>query len=207
MKKTTKTSYGTIVSSQNKVIIKYNDGNIEGFIKTPNQFNEGIRHIIEAFTLIGLGIIYFNTDITIVDGKSMYPTYNNYQIIVKSKDTRNVNKLMLAKNTIIKFKDPSNITSIKRIVGVPGDFVEFSFRTIKINGKIVDTENCEPLPPGSIHKISYTKAGVPHSRSTEATIQLKDNEYFVMGDNKNNSTDSRNYGPITDTAVISIIEK
>ena len=202
-----KTNYGTISKTNDKLVIHHNDGNVEGFIKS-NTIEEGIRQIIESIILIGLGVTYFNTDVTIVSGRSMSPTYHNLQIIVKSKLAASVNKLMLNRGTIIKFKDPSNVTSIKRIVGIPGDIVEFEFRTVKINGEVIDINNSEPPPPGSYVNTLYTKAGTPYSRKGKsATLTLKDGEFFVMGDNKDNSTDSRNYGPITNTAIISIIEK
>ena len=209
MNTTLKASFGTVTKDDNKIIIAFTDGNYEGIIKNKesNNINEGLRQAIETLILIGLGITYFNTDITIVDGRSMYPTYNNLQVIVKSKCSKTINKLMLNRNTIIKFKDTSNVTSIKLIVGVPGDVIEFDLQKIKKNGHLIDDNNSEEPPPGSVKQTSYTKLGKPRTRSAIATLTLKENEYFVMGDNKNNSLDSRNYGPIKDAAILSIIKK
>jgi signal peptidase I len=202
-----KTKYGVILKTNDKLIIKYNDGNTEGFIKNIS-LDEGIRQQLELFILLSLGICYFNTDITIVDGNSMYPTYKNFNVIIKSKNKDHLTKMLLSKNAIIKFKDPSNVTSIKRIVGVPGDIITFELTQIKVNDVVIDTNNTESPPPNSIIKIKNSKMNKPYSRpGAFATLKLKDDEFFVMGDNKNNSTDSRNYGTIKTTSIISIIKK
>lgn len=201
----------TVFKSDKGVALSYDDGTIEGFIK--DKLNESliseinIRQKIEMLILIGLGITYFNTDITIVDGRSMEPTLKNHQIIVKTKSSTNVNKILASKNSIVKFKSPSNQTSIKRIVGVPGDLIEFNIQIIKVNGVVVDTKNDSPPPEGSIIQPSFSKNGKLRTRSPVAHLKLKDNEYFVIGDNRNNSIDSREYGPITNSSIISVIEK
>lgn len=205
-----KTKYGVVSKTDNKLVIHHNDGNIEGFVK--ESVDEGImnniRHSAELILIVGLGMVYFNTDITIVSGVSMSPTYHNYQVIIKSKVSTEVDRLMLNKGTVIKFKDPSKITSIKRIVGVPGDLIEFDFRTVRINGEVVDVNNSEYPPPGASFKKAYSKSGKLYSRTGKyATLKLKGDEYFVMGDNKDNSEDSRAYGAIKETAIISIVDK
>lgn len=201
----------SVLKSDTGIALSYNDGTSEGFIK--QNINEsvilesGIREKIGMIILVGLGLTYFNTDITIIDGKSMEPTFKNHQIIIKTKSSTNVNKILASKNSIVKFKSPSNQTSIKRIVGVPGDVIEFNIQKIKINGVVVDTVNDSPPPPGSIPQVSFSKDGKQRSRSPLATLKLKNGEYFVMGDNRHNSVDSREYGPIKDSSIISVIEK
>jgi signal peptidase I len=209
--KNIKTSYGVISKTDDKLIIHNNDGTIEGFIKpsVTEGISDNIRYSIELFVLVGLGITYFNTDITIVNGRSMEPTYNNHKIIIRSTNANVVNKITVSKNCIVKFKSPSGDTSIKRVVGIPGDELEFNAFTIKVNGKVVTTHNVEPHPSGGtkIPAKNLKNKYRNHTYPTNTIIKLKENEYYVLGDNKVNSIDSKHYGPIHLNSIISIVDK
>lgn len=208
-----KTNYGTISKTDNKLIIAYNDGNVEGFIKKQSideDFSK-IRYSIELFILVGLGITYFNTDITIVSGASMEPTYHNHKIIIRSVKAREINKLMISRDCIVKFKSPNGECAIKRIVGIPGDELEFNAFTIKVNGKVVTTHNTEKHPEGGLKTQAKSSKHKEKNRNNtypvNTTITLKENEYYVLGDNKMNSVDSKHYGPIHLDNIISILDK
>jgi signal peptidase I len=201
-----KKSYGTVLKSNSGLAIAYNDGNIEGFIKS--NLNESIitetslRHKIELLLLIGLGITYFTTDITIVDGVSMSPTYKNYQVIMKSKVTNKVKQMMIGKNAIIKFKSPSGETAIKRIVAGPEDVIELDGWLVKVNGKVIDDNNRN----NAEIKLTAMIKSKKRNRDVEK-FTLSSDQYYVMGDNREDSIDSRNYGPITNDAIITVLQK
>jgi signal peptidase I len=206
-----KTHNYTTFKSNDGIAISYNDGNIEGFTKS--NLNEtiltesGIRQKLEMLLAIGLGITYFTTDITIISGRSMEPTYKNYQIIIKTKASTDVNKILVSKNSIVKFISPTGDKSIKRIMGIPGDEIEFDIDIVRINGKVVDQENSEPHPVPTSQKKTYTRTGIERKLAPIDVLKLKSGEYFVMGDNPSDSIDSKAYGPIKDTAIISVLEK
>ena len=192
-----------ILKSESGIVVAYNDGNYEGFIK--KTLKETKFELLGALTILGLSMLYFTTDITIVDGPSMIPTYHNYQIIIKSRSARDVNKIMVSYNSIVKFKSPQGDQAIKRVWGVPGDEVEFDLQTVRINGKVVDTGNTDNinkfLKPGQSYEDNL------RDLRTKKTFKLKENEYFVMGDNRDESVDSRTYGPIIGGNIVSVIEK
>ena len=77
---------------------------------------------------------------------------------------------------IFKFPDDESKTYIKRVIGTPGDTVKISAGAVYVNGEKLD----EP----------YLKEPMAIN-STTLTYTVPDNCYFVMGDNRNNSYDSR----------------
>ena len=77
-----------------------------------------------------------------------------------------------------KFPDDGETLFIKRIIGLPGDVVEI------IDGRVFLNGDSEPLDEPFVR-------GVPHGNSGPFTIP--ENSYFVMGDNRNSSSDSREW--------------
>jgi signal peptidase I len=120
---------------------------------------------------------------SLVDGRSMQPTFENEERLIVSR----VNYLItlpergdiIVFNSISRFE--SDVMLIKRIIGLPGDRVEFRERQLYLNGIPIE----EP----------YTLEEC-NSRCSDEEWILSSGEYFVMGDNRNNSSDSRRFGPI-----------
>ncbi len=79
---------------------------------------------------------------------------------------------------------------IKRVIGLPGETVQIIDSVIYINGEAIE----DPYP--DTHYFSPGRAAEP--------ITLGDDEYFVLGDNRNNSTDSRSYsvGNVSGSAIV-----
>lgn len=198
-----------LLKSPKGIIISYHDGNVEGFIKNKleesNSINEiNLKLLAGTLIIIGLGMLHFTTDITIVNGVSMNPTYRMGQIIIRSKSAKDVQKMLLNRNSIIKFISPQNQTCIKRIVAMPGDTLKFEGPMVYVNNKLVDTENATNM----IQKQNRYKAQNKKWDNKESVVmKLKNNQYFVIGDNRTESEDSRDYGPIDYSNIISILQK
>jgi signal peptidase I len=122
----------------------------------------------------------------IIEGSSMWPT-------LKDGDTALVNMLVrrtgsIERGEIVLVRDGRyHEYATKRIVGLPGEQIEIRGNHVRVNGRQLD----EPyLPKGTV-----TTASCP-------AFFLGSREYFVLGDNRADSFDSRSYGPIPKDAIM-----
>ncbi|PJF28909.1 MAG: signal peptidase I [Phototrophicales bacterium] len=140
--------------------------------------------LIAVFTLLQLALPRSE-----VHGRSMEPTFVEGQRLIISR----INYMLgdPQRGDIVVFNSPQarddDPSLIKRVIGLPGELVEIRDREVYINGERLD----EP----------YIKE--PCTRQCrDRQWQLANDEYFVMGDNRNVSNDSRAFGPIKHSAII-----
>ncbi len=130
----------------------------------------------------------------VVDGDSMHPTFKNLDYLI-------VDEFLYYFQTpergdVIVFRYPGNpsIFYIKRIIGLPGE-------TVSINHGVVT------ITTASGEKIGL---GEPYIVNEDATytknVSLSPEEYFVMGDNRPNSSDSRVWGPLPRRDIIGRVD-
>lgn len=153
------------------------------------QNGELLRFVIAALIIIAT-VRYFIATPFIVSGASMDATFQDDDYLIVDKISYRLTTP--SRGDIIVFKyplDPSR-HHIKRIVGLPGD-------TISVDGAHVRISNATH-PEGFELDEPYTST---HEIVYRDTKTLADDEYYVMGDNRDNSLDSRRSGPLNEKYI------
>lgn len=149
------------------------------------------------FALIALAIVIpiriFVAQPFIVSGSSMFPTFEDKQYLIVDELTYRLKEPK--RGSVIIFKVPNDTKKyfIKRIIGLPGE-------TVKINGDSVSIIN-KKHPEGIVLNEQYINSAIQLSLATSTTL-LNNDQYFVMGDNRNQSYDSRYWGPLESKYII-----
>lgn len=140
--------------------------------------------------VIGLSVcVRFFFQEAIISGNSMNPTFYDGE---RYMTIRQFGETSVDYGTIVCFssEDTNGQTYIKRVVGLPGDTVVVHDGVLYVNNIETDYSYDTILSGGIID---------------EAYCVLEENEYFVMGDNRNHSMDSRDFGPVAFDEITNIV--
>ncbi len=139
--------------------------------------------ILQAFILIPVE----------VTGKSMSPTLKENDFIVMENFSQ-INRF-----DIIVFTSPDGNTYIKRVIGLPGDHVKYTKDQLYINNEKIDEPFLKDIKK---HKNEYVFTTDLDSTEILGTKKIPKNQYFVLGDNRRLSKDSRSFGTISQTSIL-----
>lgn len=155
-----------------------------------NPLAEIVRFSIIAI-LIVIPIRMFIAQPFIVSGASMDDTFNSGQYLIVDQLSYYFEQPTRGEVVIFRYpRDPAKFF-IKRIIGLPGD-------TVKIEDSVVTIFNDEN-PAGFVIDESYVKSMQPAPLFSET---LGEREYFVMGDNRDQSSDSRSWGVLQEERIV-----
>ncbi len=146
-----------------------------------------LREIVETVLLTAAIFLVVNaaTGRFRIEGSSMEPNLHNGEYVLIDK----VSYLLHSpeRGDVVVFTPPTNENKdyIKRVIGLPGDTVEIKGGKVYVNGILLD----EPYIQQAINR-------------DQPASMVKEGHYFVMGDNRNNSEDSRAFGPITAQSIV-----
>lgn len=150
--------------------------------------------LVGAVVLVFFVIRPFFMEPFVVSGQSMYPNFDNKDYLIIEKLSYRFGEPM--RGDVVVFKYPQNPDQyfIKRIIALPGETI-----TIK-NGRVYILN--AQYPEGELLDERFLpQQGVTESRYVE-TLQLGGKDYFVMGDNRDHSSDSRFWGPLPEADLV-----
>lgn len=148
---------------------------------------EEVMKVFLVSLAIVLPIRYFIVQPFIVRGASMEPNFENREYLIIDEASYYLREPKRGEVVVFRYPLDRRQYFIKRIIGLPGERVEIQ------NGR-VHIINAQ-YPDGFVLEEPYL---VPPDRFTRPDMisTLGDNEYFVMGDNRDFSSDSRLWGPL-----------
>ncbi|MBI4185649.1 signal peptidase I [Candidatus Berkelbacteria bacterium] len=158
--------------------------------KSPETAYETLRTIV--FVLMAAFLVRsFVAQPFVVQGRSMEPTFRHQEYLVVDKVKYRLEHP--ERGDIIVFRAPEDPSQnyIKRIIALPGERVTIQDSTVSINGqRLAETY------------LNQNVASDDTSGSFFLEKQLGPTEYFVLGDNRNHSSDSRSWGPLPAPNII-----
>ena len=149
-----------------------------------NNFKELLPYIAILVSVIILKMFVFTT--IRVNGSSMDPTLKNKDLMILDKISYRFNKIKRNDIVVVKTK---NDKLIKRVIGLPGESIKYENNTLYIN----DKEYRDLVNWTTTDDFDITEFGID---------KIPENCYFVMGDNRPDSIDSRIIGPVKKDDII-----
>lgn len=154
---------------------------------------------------------------------SMIPTLEIGDFILVNKYTYGI-RLPVIRNKVLDVNQPergdvmvffpphAKQYFIKRVVGVPGDLIEYQDKVLTINGEPQEQSLLAELPPanprerltaevlnGVEHQVLQNIAPIPLDNFS---VKVRPGHYFLMGDNRDNSSDSRYWGQVPEENIV-----
>jgi len=160
------------------------------FVKIKNKrlFREVVdtASIIQVFLLLFSIVNYQFISISTVEGSSMEPSYQENDNILVSHVSSEYERF-----DVIVIKMDSKVYYIKRVIGLPGDYVEIIDNQLFINGYLQEQD--------FLAEDAMTVCDV--FGETSCSFLVPEGEYFVLGDNRQYSEDSRVFGTISEAQI------
>lgn len=153
---------------------------------------ELIKIVVISLVII-IPVRYFLIQPFYVKGASMEPNFYDHEYLIIDEISYRFNEPK--RGDIIVFRYPRNPQEyfIKRLIGLPGE-------SIKIDKGKVTIFN-EANPDGFILDEPYLDEETKTYGISEEIVEMTEEEYFVLGDNRNSSKDSRSFGPVNKSYI------
>lgn len=147
---------------------------------------------VVIFGAIFAAIYLFVAQFHKVSGNSMVPTMHNGDYLITEKVSYRFRNPQRGEIVVLKNPRDESQDFIKRIIAVPGDTLEIKNKSVYLNGTQLRENYLPPAVP--------TPSGTFLTEG--AVVKAASNQYFVFGDNREHSSDSREWGAVTKEEII-----
>jgi signal peptidase I len=149
------------------------------------SFGVWIRDLIISLAISAFIIVFLYQPVK-VEGTSMMPSLEDQERIFVNKFVYRLEPIERGDIVVFRYpRDPSK-SYIKRVIGVAGDHIRIESGQVYVNGQPLDEDY---VPPAYADTRSYPDTVVPP------------NSYFVLGDHRSMSNDSRDFGPVNQSYI------
>lgn len=170
----------------------YSETPHKGFFENMSSFFIEFIETLVVFGAIFAVIYLFIAQFHKVSGLSMYPKMHDGDYLITEKLSYKFGEPKRGQIVVLKNPRDNSQDFIKRIIAVPGDSLKIENNQVFVNGQKLNETYLPldtPTPAGAfVTEGVIIKAGV--------------NQYFVFGDNRNHSSDSREWGPVTKEELV-----
>ena len=170
----------------------YSDTPQKSFMDRVGGYLVEFFETLVVFGAIFAGIYLFVAQFHKVQGSSMVPTFHTGDYLITEKVSYRFRDPKLGEIVVLKNPRDESQDFIKRVIAVPGDTIRISDNTVYLNDQPLQEKY---LPPGT-----PTPAGAFLTEG--GTIKAANDQYFVIGDNREHSSDSREWGAVTKKEII-----
>lgn len=158
---------------------------------TMKRFWESFWEILETVIIAGVTVFLIRSYLVqpfLVSGASMDPNIAHGNYLIIDQLTKRFQKFQQGDVVVFHYPNDPDTFYIKRIIGLPGDQVRISDGNVFINGELLK-EDYLSLNIGTFGSADITLAG---------------DQYFVLGDNRDNSSDSRSWGALQEQFIVGL---
>ena len=172
------------------------NNNIQNKENTPLKTKKGVEGFWELvkFALIAIIIVIpirmFIAQPFVVSGESMFPTFNNGEYLIVDEISYRLGNLHRGDVVVFRYPNDTKRFFIKRIIGMPNEEIEIKNGIVTV----INKENPEGF------KLDEPYIDEPFD--TTLSSVTGDDEYFVLGDNRNRSSDSRVWGTVSNKLMM-----
>jgi signal peptidase I len=149
------------------------------------------------YTIIALGIAlvirFFIAAPFVVSGSSMEPTFNNWDYLIVDRITYDIASPQRGDVVVLDLPQDTSRSLIKRVVGLPGETIHIERNTVTITN---------PAHPNGFQLTEPYVAEANFGGASNMTVTLGPDEFFVLGDNRRVSADSRVWGTLPRSDIV-----